>query len=129
MVYGDYDVDGTTAVALVYKYLQNFYSEIDFYIPTRYDEGYGISKPTIDAAAADGVKLIIILDCGIKAIDDITPSSSSGPPVRFLNIPQSMSMFPQSVSRAPLKSIDSGVSDRSPSRFISPNGARAESFL
>ena len=78
MVYGDYDVDGTTAVALVYKYLQNFYSEIDFYIPTRYDEGYGISKPTIDAAAADGVKLIIILDCGIKAIDEIKYAKSLG---------------------------------------------------
>ncbi len=71
MVYGDYDVDGTTAVALVYRYLQNFYSEIDYYIPTRYDEGYGISRKTIDEAAEQGFKLIIILDCGIKAIDEI----------------------------------------------------------
>ncbi len=71
LVYGDYDVDGTTAVSLVYRYLQNFYSEIDFYIPTRYDEGYGISKSTIDRAAEEDVKLIIILDCGIKAIDEI----------------------------------------------------------
>ncbi len=78
LVFGDYDVDGTTAVALVYRYLQNFYSEIDFYIPTRYDEGYGISKSIIDNAAADGVKLIIILDCGIKAIDEIKYAASLG---------------------------------------------------
>lgn len=71
MVYGDYDVDGTTAVALVYRYLQNFYSEIEYYIPTRYDEGYGISMSVIDEAAERGVKLIIILDCGIKANEEI----------------------------------------------------------
>ena len=58
-------------MALVYKYLQNFYSNIEYYIPTRYDEGYGISIRTIDEAAASGVKLIIILDCGIKAIEEI----------------------------------------------------------
>lgn len=78
MVYGDYDVDGTTAVALVYRYLQNFYSEIDYYIPTRYDEGYGISRKTIDEAAEQGFKLIIILDCGIKAIDEIAYAKERG---------------------------------------------------
>ena len=78
MVYGDYDVDGTTAVALVYRYLQNFYSEIDYYIPTRYDEGYGISRRSIDAAAEQGVKLIIILDCGIKAIEEIAYAKTLG---------------------------------------------------
>jgi single-stranded-DNA-specific exonuclease len=78
MVYGDYDVDGTTAVALVYRYLQNFYSEIEYYIPTRYDEGYGISIATIDEAAERGVKLIIILDCGIKAIDEIKYAAEKG---------------------------------------------------
>ena len=78
LVYGDYDVDGTTAVALVYKYLQNYYSEIDFFIPTRYEEGYGISRPVIDTAAAEGVKLIIILDCGIKAIDEIAYAKTLG---------------------------------------------------
>ncbi len=77
-VYGDYDVDGTTAVALVYKYLRNFYSEIDFFIPTRYEEGYGISRPVIDTAASESVKLIIILDCGIKAIDEIAYAKSLG---------------------------------------------------
>ena len=78
MVYGDYDVDGTTAVALVYKYLLNFYSNIDYYIPTRYDEGYGISKKNIDDAAESGVKLIIILDCGIKAIEEIKYAKEKG---------------------------------------------------
>lgn len=78
MVYGDYDVDGTTAVALVYKYLQNFYSNIEYYIPTRYDEGYGISLRSIDYAASQGVKLIIILDCGIKAIQEIKYAKSLG---------------------------------------------------
>lgn len=78
MVYGDYDVDGTTAVALVYKYLQNFYSNMEYYIPTRYDEGYGISLRSIDYAASQGVKLIIILDCGIKAIDEIRYAKQLG---------------------------------------------------
>ncbi len=78
VVYGDYDVDGTTAVALVYRYLQNFYSNIDYYIPTRYDEGYGISMKSIDEAAENGVKLIIILDCGIKAIDEIKYAKEKG---------------------------------------------------
>lgn len=78
MVYGDYDVDGTTAVALVYKYLLNFYSNIEYYIPTRYDEGYGVSLRSIDYAAEQGVKLVIILDCGIKAIEEINYARSKG---------------------------------------------------
>ena len=78
MVYGDYDVDGTTAVALVYRYLQNFYSNIEYYIPTRDDEGYGISLQSIDYANSIGVKLIIVLDCGIKAIDEIAYAKSKG---------------------------------------------------
>lgn len=78
MVYGDYDVDGTTAVALVYKYLQNFYSNIDYFIPTRYEEGYGISSETIDEFAATGVKLVIILDCGIKANEEIAHAKEHG---------------------------------------------------
>ncbi|MDE7388093.1 MAG: DHH family phosphoesterase [Muribaculaceae bacterium] len=78
LVYGDYDVDGTTAVALVYKYLSQFYSGIDFYIPGRYDEGYGISEAVIDQAAEAGVKLIIILDCGIKANEEIAYAKTKG---------------------------------------------------
>ena len=68
LVYGDYDVDGTTAVALVYKFLQQFYSNIDYYIPDRYNEGYGVSTKGVDYAAATGVQLVIVLDCGIKAV-------------------------------------------------------------
>lgn len=78
LVYGDYDVDGTTAVALVYKYIRDFYSNIDYYIPTRDDEGYGISNAVIDMAAEQGVKLIIILDCGIKANAEIAYARSLG---------------------------------------------------
>ena len=75
LVYGDYDVDGTTAVALVYKFLQNFSSNIDFYIPDRNDEGYGISYKGIDFAAENQFGLIIVLDCGIKAIEKVAYAS------------------------------------------------------
>ncbi|AGB28155.1 single-stranded-DNA-specific exonuclease RecJ [Prevotella dentalis DSM 3688] len=78
LVYGDYDVDGCTAVALVYKFLQQFYSNIDYYIPDRYDEGYGVSRKSMDFAHETGVKLIIILDCGIKAIEEIAYAKSLG---------------------------------------------------
>lgn len=78
MIYGDYDVDGTTAVALVYKYLQNYYSNVEYYIPTRDDEGYGISMKSIDYASENGVKLIIVLDCGIKAIKEIAYAKTKG---------------------------------------------------
>ena len=78
MIYGDYDVDGTTAVALVYKYLQNYYSNVEYYIPNRDDEGYGISLKSIDYAAENGVRLIIVLDFGIKAIREIEYARSKG---------------------------------------------------
>lgn len=78
MIYGDYDVDGTTAVALVYKYLQNYYSNIEYYIPTRYEEGYGISMKSVDYAAENDVKLVIVLDCGIKAIQEIEYAKEKG---------------------------------------------------
>lgn len=78
MIYGDYDVDGTTAVALVYKYLQNYYSNIEYYIPTRYEEGYGISRKSIDYAAENDVKLVVVLDCGIKAIEEIAYAKQRG---------------------------------------------------
>ncbi len=78
MVYGDYDVDGCTAVALVYKFLQQFYSNIEYYIPDRYEEGYGVSRKGIEYAAETGVKLIIVLDCGIKAVSEITYAKSLG---------------------------------------------------
>ncbi len=69
LIYGDYDVDGTTSVALVYSYLKKIYSNIFYYIPDRYSEGYGISAAGIDWAKKNNIDLIISLDCGIKAID------------------------------------------------------------
>lgn len=78
LIYGDYDVDGTTAVALVYKFIQQFYSNLDYYIPDRYDEGYGISKKGVDYAAETGVGLIIVLDCGIKAVEEIAYAKEKG---------------------------------------------------
>ena len=78
MVYGDYDVDGTTAVALVYKFLQQFSLNLDYYSPDRNEDGYGISKRGIDYAHSTGVKLIIVLDCGIKAIEEIAYAKEKG---------------------------------------------------
>ena len=78
LVYGDYDVDGCTAVALVYKFLQQFYSNIDFYIPDRNEEGYGVSHKGVDYAHSTDVKLVIVLDCGIKAIEEIAYAKSLG---------------------------------------------------
>ncbi len=78
MVYGDYDVDGVTAVALVYKFLIQFYSNIDYYIPDRYEEGYGVSRQGIDYAYETNVRLIIVLDCGIKAVDSIQYAKDKG---------------------------------------------------
>jgi single-stranded-DNA-specific exonuclease len=68
LIYGDYDVDGTTSIALVYGFLQGYHSQLDFYVPDRHKEGYGISKTAIDWASREGFKLIIALDCGIKSV-------------------------------------------------------------
>ena len=78
LIYGDYDVDGTTAVALVYKFLQQFYSNIDYYIPDRYNEGYGVTTKGVDYAYETGVKLVIVLDCGIKAVEEIAYAKEKG---------------------------------------------------
>jgi single-stranded-DNA-specific exonuclease len=78
LVYGDYDVDGTTAVSLVFSFIRRFTSNVDFYIPDRYDEGYGVSYKGIDWAFEGGFKLIITLDCGIKAIDKAEYARSKG---------------------------------------------------
>jgi len=78
MVYGDYDVDGTTSVALTYSFLHRIYSNIDYYIPDRYSEGYGISTKGIDYASEQRVSLIIALDCGIKANEKISYAKSKG---------------------------------------------------
>ena len=110
LVYGDYDVDGCTAVALVYKFIQQYYSNIDYYIPDRYEEGYGVSVKGVDYAYETGVKLIIVLDCGIKAVDEIAYAKEKGidfiicdhhvpdeilpPAVAILNAKQSGSTYP-----------------------------------
>ena len=78
LVYGDYDVDGTTAVSLVYSYVKRFTSRVDFYIPDRYDEGYGVSYKGIDWASDSGFTLLITLDCGIKAIDKVAYAKGKG---------------------------------------------------
>lgn len=78
LVYGDYDVDGTTSVALVYKFLRRFTTNLDYYIPNRYDEGYGISLQGIDYAHQHDVKLIIALDCGIKAVEKVAYAKTKG---------------------------------------------------
>ncbi len=78
LVYGDYDVDGTTAVALVYSFLKRFTSNIDFYVPDRNDEGYGVSLKGVDWAHQNGFTLIITLDCGIKAIEKTQYASERG---------------------------------------------------
>ena len=78
LIYGDYDVDGTTAVSLVYKYLRPYSSALDYYIPDRYDEGYGISYKGINYARENGITLVISLDCGIKAIEKIEYAKQLG---------------------------------------------------
>ena len=78
LVYGDYDVDGTTAVSLVYSFIRRFTDQVDFYIPDRYDEGYGVSYKSIDWAAEGGFRLIITLDCGIKAVEKVDYAREKG---------------------------------------------------
>ena len=78
LVYGDYDVDGTTAVSLVLSFIKRYTDKVDFYIPDRYDEGYGVSSKGIDWAARNGFTLIITLDCGIKAIERVRQAREKG---------------------------------------------------
>ncbi len=78
LVYGDYDVDGTTAVALMYSFIKDFYPNVDYYIPDRYNEGYGVSFQGVEFAAANDFKLIIALDCGIKSPDKVERATELG---------------------------------------------------
>jgi single-stranded-DNA-specific exonuclease len=78
LVYGDYDVDGTTSVAMIYSFLNERHSNLDYYIPDRYHEGYGLSSKGIDYAASGSCRLIIALDCGIKAADKVKYAQSKG---------------------------------------------------
>lgn len=107
LIYGDYDVDGTTAVSLVYKYLRLYSSALDYYIPDRYDEGYGISYKGIDYAVANDVKLIISLDCGIKAVEKIEYAKQRG--IDFIICDHHMpdSVLPDAVAVLDAKRLDS----------------------
>jgi single-stranded-DNA-specific exonuclease len=78
LLFGDYDVDGTTAVALMYSFLKNHHSQLDYYIPDRYSEGYGLSKQGIDFAKENGFSLLILLDCGIKSVELVEYGKSIG---------------------------------------------------
>ena len=78
LVYGDYDVDGTTSVAMMYSFLKNKVKEIEYYIPCRYDEGYGISLKGIDYAKENNISLIIALDCGIRAVNQVDYANEKG---------------------------------------------------
>ncbi len=78
LVYGDYDVDGSTSVALFYGYLSKIYNNLEYYIPDRYNEGYGVSWQSIDYASENGFDLVITLDCGIKSVDKVTEAKKRG---------------------------------------------------
>lgn len=78
LIYGDYDVDGTTSVASLYQFLKEFHEEVDYYIPHRYREGYGISTQGIEYAITEGYSLVISLDCGIKSVELITQAKEAG---------------------------------------------------
>ena len=78
LIYGDYDVDGTTSVAMMYLFLKEYLGNIDFYIPDRYSEGYGISPRSIEYAAEEKFTLVIVLDCGIKAVEKVKTARELG---------------------------------------------------
>ncbi len=78
LIYGDYDVDGTTSVAMMYLFLKDYLTNIDYYIPDRYTEGYGISPQSIDYAARENCSLVIVLDCGIKAVEKVRYALANG---------------------------------------------------
>jgi single-stranded-DNA-specific exonuclease len=107
LLYGDYDVDGITAVSLVYKYLRPYSSTLDYYIPDRYDEGSGVSDKGICYAEANGVTLIIVLDCGIKAIDKIACAKQKG--IDFIVCDHHMAdeVLPDAVAVLDAKRMDS----------------------
>jgi len=108
MVYGDYDVDGTTAVALVYSFLkENGFENLDYYIPDRYNEGYGISTQGIDYAKANDFKLIIALDCGIKSIDKVKYASKLGIDFIICDHHRPGDELPEAIAVLDAKRIDS----------------------
>ena len=106
MVYGDYDVDGTTAVSLVYSFIKSFYKNIEFYIPDRYNEGYGISFKGIDYAHSVGSKLMIALDCGIKAVDKVKYAKEKGIEFIISDHPRPSKTIPDAVAVLDAKQED-----------------------
>ncbi|MBP6230385.1 MAG: single-stranded-DNA-specific exonuclease RecJ [Paludibacteraceae bacterium] len=107
LIYGDYDVDGTTAVSVVYKFLQQFYSNIDFYIPDRYDEGYGISYKGMDYAAENDFSLVVVLDCGIKAVEKVRYAKEKGVDIIICDHHTPDDILPEAVAVLDPKRIDS----------------------
>ncbi|MCQ2233974.1 MAG: single-stranded-DNA-specific exonuclease RecJ [Paludibacteraceae bacterium] len=109
LIYGDYDVDGITAVALVYKFLKKFYSKVQFHIPDRDSEGYGISKKRIDWAAENDIKLIIILDYGIKSFDEVSYAKEKGIDIIICDHhnPDKSGKLPEAVATLNPKRLDS----------------------
>ncbi|MDR2498586.1 MAG: single-stranded-DNA-specific exonuclease RecJ [Tannerellaceae bacterium] len=107
LIYGDYDVDGTTAVSLVYKYLRPYSSTLDYYIPDRDGEGSGISIKGIDYAAAHGISLIIALDCGIKAVDKIEYAHEKGIDIIICDHHKPDDVLPDAVAVLNPKRVDS----------------------
>ena len=106
MIYGDYDVDGTTAVALVYDYLHSYYNNVATYIPDRYAEGYGISYAGIDFASDNDISLIIALDCGIKAIDKVAYANEKGVDFIICDHHRPGDQLPQAVAVLDPKRVD-----------------------
>jgi len=98
LVYGDYDVDGTTAIALVYAFLNTFYPNVHFYVPDRNKEGYGISFIGIDRAAANGCTLVIALDCGITAVEQMDYARSKGIDFIICDHHQPKAQLPEAVA-------------------------------
>ena len=114
LVYGDYDVDGITAVALVYKFLRKFFcskSQVDFYIPDRYTEGYGVSYQGIDYAAKNKFNLVIALDCGIKAVEKVEYANSLGVDFIICDHHTPDDTLPNAVAVLDPKRVDSSYPD------------------
>ena len=107
LVYGDYDVDGATAVALVYKFLRQFSSNLDYYLPDRYVEGYGVSYQGIEYAANNGFKLVIVLDCGIKAVEKIAYAKEKGVDFIVCDHHKPDDVLPPAVAVLDAKRVDS----------------------
>ncbi len=106
LIYGDYDVDGTTAVALVYAYLSKYYTKLSYYIPNRHKEGYGLSMLAIDWAAQNNIKLIVTFDCGITAIDQVAYARTLGIDVIITDHHRPADVLPQAIAILDPKQAD-----------------------